>query len=230
MHTMSPRVTVGLDATNGRWVAVVLVDGRFEDARVVASAPETLARWPHAAAYGIDIPIGLVDGLREADQEARAALRGSGRTSSVFAAPCASAILQATLVDGDRVQRQLMNRGLSAHSWALKQRIVDAAMIAHDARVHEIHPELVFARLAHAPVASKKTWNGALMRMRLLKESGVTLPERISSDGGGVPIDDLLDAAAGALAVHHHLDGHARRYPGTPTQHDASGRLIYMIG
>jgi predicted RNase H-like nuclease len=52
-----------------------------------------LARWPTAHAYGVDIPIGLLDVLREADGAARGALAGRG--STVFTTPCASAILAA---------------------------------------------------------------------------------------------------------------------------------------
>jgi len=49
-------VTVlGLDACRGRWLAVVLEEGRFADARL-GSTDALVSMWPHAAAIGVDVP------------------------------------------------------------------------------------------------------------------------------------------------------------------------------
>src|SRR5438477_186505 len=68
----SAREVVGLDACPAGWVGVALSGGRFGDAAVLRTAAEALARWPGAAVFGVDIPIGLPDsGVRRADHAAR---------------------------------------------------------------------------------------------------------------------------------------------------------------
>jgi predicted RNase H-like nuclease len=218
--------TVGLDATRGGWVAVTLVGGALDGVAVVRSAPEALERWPDALAYGVDIPIGLLDEPRHADVAARAALGRRG--STVFATPCASAIAQPTYAAANRVHRERVGSGLSAQAYALRERIVDAARIAGDRRVHEVHPELVFARLAGGPLAPKRSWNGLFARRRLLAAAGIELPDALA--GGEAPPDDVLDAAAVALAAWDVLHGRSPSYPADPTQRDADGRGICIRG
>jgi predicted RNase H-like nuclease len=220
--------TVGLDATKGGWVAVSLVDGVFEAAVTVRDAPSAVARWPDAVAIGIDIPLGLLDAHREADGAARRALGPRG--STVFTTPCASALAQETLADAIRTQREHLGVGLSAQSFALKERMLDAARVGADPRVHEMHPELVFLRLAGgAPLPRKKGWNGQHRRRVLLAAAGVTLPDLLP-DAGDAPVDDVLDAAAVALAAFDVLHDRSPRYPDAPTQRDAGGRLVCIRG
>jgi predicted RNase H-like nuclease len=75
---------VGLDACRGRWLAVALDEGHFDDARLGSDAAVLVSAWPDAAAIGVDIPIGLPQTpLREADRAARVFV--GERRSSVFA-------------------------------------------------------------------------------------------------------------------------------------------------
>ena len=63
---------LGLDACRGKWLAVVLDERRFDDARLASDAAALVSEWPNAAAIGVDIPIGLPETpLREADRAAR---------------------------------------------------------------------------------------------------------------------------------------------------------------
>ena len=63
---------LGLDACRGKWLAVVLDEGRFDDARLASDAATLVTAWPDAAAIGVDIHIGLPETpLREADRAAR---------------------------------------------------------------------------------------------------------------------------------------------------------------
>ena len=220
-------ITVGLDGTRGGWVAVALRGGEFLAARLLAGAPEALSQWPKAEAYGIDIPIGLVDATRHADAAARAALGRRG--STVFPAPCATALAQETYAEANVTQRRLVAAGLSKQAYMLKERIVDAARVAKDPRVHEIHPELAFARIAGEPLPPKRTWAGMRARIRWLGHRGVTLPEDLG-DVGRAPVDDVLDAAVVALAAKHVREGTARKFPASPQQRDAQGRLIVIWG
>lgn len=220
-------LTVGADGTRGAWVAVALSDGRFAGAERVDSAVEVLARWPEAVQLGFDIPIGLVDERRDADLAARRALGPRG--STVFPAPSASAIGCDTYEQANEAQRASVGVGLSRQTYALRERILDAAVVASDARVVEVHPELVFARLAGTPLPPKKTWAGQRLRQRLLEASGVLLPDDLG-EVGLVPVDDVLDAAVVALAARHAKLGVARRFPDPPTQHDPEGRPIVIFG
>ncbi|MFW6009949.1 MAG: DUF429 domain-containing protein, partial [Actinomycetota bacterium] len=77
------RRALGADGCAAGWVVVSLVDGAVEDVEVVAALGEALATPVDAA--GVDMPIGLIDAPRQADQAARALL--PGRASSVFATP-----------------------------------------------------------------------------------------------------------------------------------------------
>lgn len=77
---MSGRVTVGFDGCPAGWVAVTLADGRVTDVEVVADLAGAVADRP-ADAVAIDMPIGLIDAVRDADVAARRLL--PGRASSV---------------------------------------------------------------------------------------------------------------------------------------------------
>src|SRR6266487_5109767 len=63
---------LGLDACRGKWLAVALDEGHFDDARLASDAAALVTAWPDAAAIGVDIPIGLPETpRREADRAAR---------------------------------------------------------------------------------------------------------------------------------------------------------------
>jgi hypothetical protein len=59
--------------------------------------------------------------------------------------------------------------------------MVEAAELATaDDRVFEVHPEVSFCELAGECVAwSKKSWNGRLLRRRLLADAGIVLPDDV---------------------------------------------------
>ena len=107
----------------------------------------------------IDIPIGLPDGPRDCDVEARALL--GPRRSSVFPAPSRE------LLGARRYAGQC-----SVQLWNIlyKIREVDAAMTPRlQRRVREAHPECSFALLNGGPLRfSKKTAAGEAERRALL--------------------------------------------------------------
>lgn len=133
------------------------------------------------------MPIGLpaVGQKRECDRLARLGL--GSRRNSVFSAP-AREYLQAR--DFAQV------RGMSLQSFYLLPKIRqldDWINPRLQERVWEAHPELIFARLAGAPLAdSKKTPAGRRRRLELL--GGCDLPAR--PKGTLASLDDLLDAIA----------------------------------
>lgn len=228
-----PRVVVGLDGCRDGWVAVTLHDGALQDIRVVATVSAALAYAPRAVA--VDIPIGLLDGPRDADAAARAAL--PGRAASVFSAPARS------VVDGYRAgevvdhaaasqrSRQRTGRGLSMQAWRLVPKIAEVdALLARSPRppLLEVHPEVAFATLLGEVAPRKTSWPGLRVRHRALADLGLQLPDRFDGDLGA-SADDVLDAAICAwVADGVATRGVLRRLPEPATQHDR-GRPIEVV-
>ena len=81
--------------------------------------------------------------------------------------------------------------------------------------VVEVHPELSFARMAGAPLASsKKDPDGARARREALASQGITAPAWFR--GAGFGEDDLLDACAAVWSAVRHLRGASESFPATP--------------
>ena len=74
-------LVAGVDGCRRGWVAVVLVGGRFREARLLEGVDSSFAELSDMERIAIDVPIGY--GPREADDLARARVGGS----SVFAIP-----------------------------------------------------------------------------------------------------------------------------------------------
>ena len=202
----------GIDGCPGGWVAVTLLfasqRSSVQVTADVAVAPTLaglpLAGLPPAEAVGIDMPLGLLaEGWRVSDRLARARLGRRGVT--VFAIPPRPVWLADSYGEANRACRDLTGKGLSAQTWGLRGKLLEAdayrrtaAARPHPARLYEVHPELAFAALAGAPLAaSKHTEAGLVLRRELLAQAGLTLPPKIPR----VPENDLLDAAAVAWSA-----------------------------
>jgi predicted RNase H-like nuclease len=210
-------LTIGVDAARGGWIAVALIDGRFEEAVLERRFPGVLDRFTDAEVIGVDVPIGLPEGggRRRADVGARGVV--GARRSSVFFTPSRAALEATTYRDARAVAPST-----SAQGWALRMAILDVARI-EDERVREVHPEVSFAVLAGAALAfAKRTWNGQHERLTLLRRAGITIPKRL--DAGLVPVDDVLDAAVAAwtatrIARGEHVTIPSDAAPGEPVIH-----------
>jgi predicted RNase H-like nuclease len=210
-------LTIGVDAARGGWIAVALTGGRFTDAAFERRFPALLERFPGAEVFGVDVPIGLPEpGVRRrADVDARAVV--GARRSSVFFTPSRAALECPTYSAAREVAPDT-----SAQAWALRTAILDVDRV-HDPRLHEVHPEVSFAVLARGPMAfAKRTWNGHRERLRLLKQVGIELPQRL--DAGLVAADDVLDAAVAAwtatrIARREHVTFPADPHPDEPVIH-----------
>jgi predicted RNase H-like nuclease len=156
---------------------------------------------------GIDMPLGLLtDGWRDADALARRALGRRGVT--VFAIPPRLVWDQPTYAEANRACRELTGKGLSAQTWGLRGKLLEADGYRRKspARLYEVHPELAFATLAGAPLQeSKHTPAGLVIRRQLLAQAGLALPPRAP----GAAENDLLDAAAVAWSARRIAAGHA---------------------
>ncbi|MGE0729520.1 MAG: DUF429 domain-containing protein [Acidimicrobiia bacterium] len=204
----APAPVAGLDGCRRGWVLALLdpagrlcveVHDRFADAMAAGVGAGSVI-------IGADIPIGLpVDGRRLADVEARRLL--GARRSSVFPTPCRAVLGAADYAEALVQSRAASGKGLSKQAWNLvpKMREVDQWVTpSHEARLHEVHPELAFARLAGGPLAEpKRSPAGAAARRRLLagRLGRGVLAGALEQVGPGVATDDVLDAVAVALSA-----------------------------
>ena len=215
MTSPSERV-LGIDAA-GRygWVGIVIDDRGFVAAHV-GSLRSIVDAAPRVEVIGIDIPIRHTgERVRAADTLARQFVQPMG--SSVFGAPRSEVLLAATYAEANE---QLDSAGMpriSKQAWALVPKMKEAAELADaDGRVREIHPEVSFREMRGEPIRwSKKSWNGLLLRRRLLTEQGIDLPDELE-ELKGIVADDVVDAAAVAWSARRVAKERFRTFPDPP--------------
>src|SRR5215211_2871578 len=155
---------LGLNACRGKWLAVALNEGQFDDARLGSDAAVLVTEWPDAAAIGVDIPIGLPQTpLREADGAARAFV--GERRSSVYAT-FPSVVLEAP--NYEEAKAICVARGWprpSIQSYGMRHRIFEIARLAAAGkRIVEVHPEVSFRELLGRTLSPKRTGLGGSER------------------------------------------------------------------
>jgi predicted RNase H-like nuclease len=191
-------VNAGVDGCRGGWAValdapggvVTVVARRIVD--VLALADGVIA---------IDMPIGLPDvrAIRPCDTAARRAL--GPRRSSVFPAPSRAAM---------RAHRWSGGLGISKQAWNLVPKVFEVDD-RWEPRMSEVHPELAFALLAGAPLATKKsTPEGLAERRTLLRE--VFPHAEVLRPLPGIRPDDVLDALACLWSAGRIAEGAAASY------------------
>jgi predicted RNase H-like nuclease len=227
---MTQRLIAGVDGCKAGWlVALAGAWPCVERPRVLvcASFAEAMQATFACAAVAVDMPIGLPgDGSdRECDRAARQRLPSKAKPS-VFPAPPRGCMDACTWEEFSALHRSLAGKRATKQVWniAARMREVDMALTpAHQARVVEAHPELVFRHtLGGLDLAPKRTLRGLAQRLRLLASR---TPELLDLAAGLNPaqagVDDLLDALA-LLAVAAHVAAVGvdaatpRRLPATP--------------
>lgn len=207
---------VGVDGYPKGWVAVVLVDGRFDRALVVPSLGELMGMVPDAAAIGVDIPIGMPDTEpRRADALARTFV--GPRRSSVFMALPRAVLTARDIVEARLLCIERMGVSFSAQAWALRTKVLEADEVAHgDPRIREVHPEVSFRAMAGSPLGHpKSSWAGVMLRRQILRDQGINLPDDLG-EAGVAGVDDVLDAGAAAWSAARISAGVARSLPPEP--------------
>jgi len=184
-----------------------LEDGCFADARLGRDAGALIATWPDLAAIGVDIPIGLPDEpMREADRAAKEFI--GQRRSSVFPTYPLTVLKAATYDDAKAI---CVRRGWprpSIQSFGMRHRIIEIDCLANeDERVFEVHPEVSFRELVKRELVSKRTAAGASERRQALLAAGIEIPNL------PYPLEDVLDAAAGAWSAARYARGEALPLP-----------------
>jgi len=198
------RRVLGVDGCPSGWVCVTLVDGAVTEVEVVPLLAEALADGPFDA-VAVDMPIGLVDGPRQADAAARGLL--PGRASSVFSAPPRTVVDRArdgvltSHAEATSVAVACSGAGVSMQAWRLVPRIIEVDdLVGGHPELHEVHPEVAFALLVGDVLPRKRSWAGVTTRRAVLERHGVLLPDRFPGDTEAGP-DDVLDAAVCAFVA-----------------------------
>jgi predicted RNase H-like nuclease len=205
----------GIDIWKGKWVVVVLDDGRFEAAFVAPTIGAALPGLADAAAIGIDVPIGLPEPgqRRPADQMARAFV--GPRWQSVFMTPSLDMLEAPSLAAANHRAAEEGRERMSAQVFGLRHAILEVRpMAVADTRVHEVHPEASFVRAnADRPLMwSKTSWNGLNLRRRVLERHGIMLPDELPL-AGAAGFADVVDAAAVAWSAMRIAAGTAQSMP-----------------
>ncbi|MCQ4088363.1 DUF429 domain-containing protein [Saccharibacillus sp. JS10] len=202
----------------------------------------------------IDIPIGLPEGIagklnsvedRKCDRDCRKLLPKS-RKSSVFPVPVRQAL---RAEDPSAINFSVTGRKLSRQSIHILPKIseVDDFIAQRLKRqlpvagfIEESHPELVFLNLntgiEEVPLYRKKEAEGQRERLRILQASGLSQTQMEQQFTlflrKHVAKDDLLDAAALAVAAHRIASNSAEpRYvtKSSETQYDYEGSVQMNI-
>ncbi len=199
------------------WVGVALQDGRYSDAAFGESLEALAERFGELDTIAVDMPVGWVDGIREADGLVRQLL--PRRAAAVFNAPPAAIRGAASYGEACALARAATGQAISQQSWALVQKIEDVTRFARSthSRVVEAHPELSFASLRGGdPVpGTKKVWGGVMERMDLLVAAGIAVPADLGEAAQAAP-DDVLDAAVVAWTAQRVAAGQAGCLPDPP--------------
>jgi predicted RNase H-like nuclease len=219
--------SIGVDAFDRGWVAVELdAAGLFAAAWPARTLAALLEDVPATAAVGVDIPIGGVEsGWRDADLVARARL--GRRASTVFLVPPRGVWALESYDAANTELRRRSGSGLARQSFHLFRKMLEAEAERDRHDLFEVHPEVVFAAMAGAPLVTKNSWAGLIRRRALLREVGIALPDDLGP-AGVVPSDDVLDAAAVAWCAYRRGRGDASHLPDPVTQVDERGLPIVI--
>jgi predicted RNase H-like nuclease len=205
---------LGVDGCPDGWLGAVVTTGPTTSVEwvLLPDASALLALAATCAATGVDMPIGLTDGPRRCDLEARARL--GSRRASVFPAPVRAVLGAGSYAEACAVSRQVSGRALSLQTWHLLPRIADLDEHLPDGGLpwlSEMHPELSFTAMAGKPLVSKKSSAGRQARVEALTS---WIPElRLADVPRPARTEDALDALAVAWSALRWRQGKAEAIP-----------------
>lgn len=198
---------VGVDWSDGSWLAVAFGPREFDHARVFDGVGDC---WLHyedrAERILVDVPVGLVEsGAAERPPETLARRVLGPQADTVLAAPVREATRKRRLPAATRVNERKTGRGLSERAFAVAEAIAAVDELLQElteARVvvSEAHPEVCFRAFAGEPLEEPKwTAAGYAERMRVLAEYDADAPPAVqtaaeATAGHEVRVQDVLDA------------------------------------
>jgi predicted RNase H-like nuclease len=181
----------------------------------------------------VDIPMGIPSGamVRDCDKSAKARLKGTGASSSLFFTPPRATLQAATPEEFQELHKRERNIGAGYPVWGIVNLIREADATlrqfpSFQRKVYEFHPELAWRRLLKASLESKATAYGALQRFQALNERfpmWIGHPPQSGLKGSGIALDDALDAAVGLFVAQNIVDGNSYRLPESDVPVDEHG-------
>lgn len=233
--------SVGVDGCKAGWFAVSIHDYDKWELRIYKSIKDLCREYAASDTILVDIPIGLKDiGMRErlCDLTARKML-GPGRGSSVFPVPCREAVHTVTYHEANKINKQVLGRGLSKQTWGIvpKIREVDVFVVNNESirgRLKESHPEVCFYALSGQPMQySKKRKKGAEERIDVLRKLYQNTNEIIEFALNNylrkeLALDDIIDALCLAISGLQGLERGFTVVPQTPEK-DANGLDMQIV-
>ncbi|WP_336336520.1 DUF429 domain-containing protein [Haloarcula brevis] len=237
---MAEPLYVGVDQSDGSWVAVAFVGDGFDHASVFGSIGECWSAYEERARRVlVGVPVGLVesgDPDRRCDELARSVLGERG--AAIRTPPVREATRKQRYSTANRVHRRKTGHELSEQAFArsdalarvdeLLQELPEAAAV-----IRESHPEVCFRAFAGEPLSyPKHTAGGYAERMRILahhdRDAAPTVQKAAAAMGGAsVAVDDVLDAVALAYTAQPG-DGELYTLPPEPPR-DAAGLPMEII-
>jgi predicted RNase H-like nuclease len=225
------RRALGADGCPTGWVVVALHDGAVGSVEVVEGLHEAVDE-PYGA-VAVDMPVGLVDGVRDADVAARQLL--PGRASSVFSTPpriVIDGVREGTITEHAAASAAALaatGKGISMQAWRLVPKIVAVDdLVAAGHPVLEVHPEVAFAVVTGEMLPRKRSWSGITTRRAVLERLGVVLPDRFPGDELAAP-DDVVDAAICAWVADAAAAGQPVLHVPAATAQLAHGRQVTIV-
>lgn len=228
----------GADGCAAGW-AVVSVAAEGPPEPELSLAPSLAPLVASGEVLAVDIPIGLpgrIEGPGRAAEKAVRPLLGA-RQSSVFSMPSRAAVYAATYDEACRLALATSDppRKVSRQGFHLfpKVRELDGLLdVTNQARVFEVHAEVAFWRLnGEAPMPTAKrvkgvpTRDGLAERIALLERHGYPAGWFDRVRPAGLPLVDVVDAAAIALIARRCAAGVARPFPDPPDVDDRGLRI-----
>ena len=206
---------LGVDGARGGWVGVRW-DGADVSCSFAPTLDELVTETQPVSVVGVDMPIELEAWATRACEDLARPLLGA-RRSSLFQSPSLGAL---DFADDDYPganawSKAATGRGISKQAWFLVPKIREVRALARmsDVPVRECMPELSFRAMHGEPLPhTKTTWAGQALRLRLLRDNGIELPDDPGPAGRVAP-DDLIDAAAVAWSARRIATGTAECVP-----------------
>ncbi|MGB0415272.1 MAG: DUF429 domain-containing protein [Coraliomargarita sp.] len=200
---MSSHIAIGIDGCRSGWIAAIHQPGHAISWQHLKSIQALLHSVDRHALVLVDMIIGLPDAThpsRECDRLARQLLRPHG--SRVFPAPPRESLDACDYPTACKLARAATGKAISKQCWNLFPKIRELDALS-DPRLHESHPEVVFARLNRGPItASKKTLAGQNTRLRLLRDAlPGSIDAYLEADRQLPEADYLADDCIDALAL-----------------------------
>ncbi len=229
---------IGIDACNGKWVAVHISNSGFE-VRKFSTIDEICNTYPNCDSYIIDIPIGLPESKNDLRPDLFVKKLLGKKGSSIFEVPCRQAIYSENKLDARSRNIEVMGKSLSEQSLGIAKAIkqIDEFLLKSPEwknRLVESHPEFCFLKLNNdRPILEdKKTHAGKNARLEVLRKYYPFADQIVEKFLADVPYrkktDDVIDAMCLAVIGKEMLQKGISTIPDNPAQ-DSRGIIMQMV-